>query len=439
MLGREEAPFILIVDSDPGVRWSLERGLTLSGFHVRVADSPRSALSLSKDNAIRAIFFEIIPEAGLTVELLSEVLAASDSAAIICSSVDASPDNVTDCIVRGCTKFLQRPFNLSEVRSELGRAISASAKVNVAHEVNSLIIGTSEAARELRATVQKVAQSKLNCLIRGSSGVGKDVVAREIHRLSDRRAAPFVKVNCTALPESLLESELFGYEKGAFTGADSAKPGRFSLADRGIIFLDEICDMPISIQAKLLQVTEHKQFMTVGGRTPVNVDVQLITASNAPFEQRIQKRLFRSDLFYRINEVCITVPPLIDRKVDIPVLANHFIQKHLAGETGKVPKLSTKEIETLSAWDWPGNIRELESTIKRWLFLGTLQINPSQHLNEITIAPKKELARKAAEPGLDDIIKTLEECQWNRTKAAKNLGMNYQKLRLRINQYNIVQ
>ncbi|MBL4653848.1 MAG: sigma-54-dependent Fis family transcriptional regulator, partial [Flavobacteriales bacterium] len=225
MQATEKAACILVVDSDPGVRWSLERGLAHSGFRVLVADSSESAISLSKNNTITAIFFEIMPEAGLTVEILSKVISACNSAAIVCSSIDASPHNITDCIMRGCSRFLQRPFSLGEVRSELFHAISASTKtvefkIHVPDAIDlgpSLIIGISEATRELRAMVQKVAQSNLNCLVRGSSGVGKDVVAREIHRLSSRKDNPFIKVNCTALPDQLLESELFGYEKGAFT------------------------------------------------------------------------------------------------------------------------------------------------------------------------------------------------------------------------------
>lgn len=439
----EENGRVLVVESDPGVRWSLERGLAHSGFDVLVADSPESATSLASETSINAVLFEILPEAGFTFDALSAVIYASNSDAVVCSSIDASPNNIMECLRRGGACFLQRPFSLGEIRSELHQAIASSQTNRQAHSSHtdneSLIIGESEAAQKLRAMVRKVAESKLNCLIRGSSGVGKDVVAREIHRLSSRREKPLVKVNCTALPEPLLESELFGYEKGAFTGADTAKPGRFMLADRGIIFLDEICDMPMSIQAKLLQVTEHKQFMTLGGKEPVNVDVQLISASNAPFEQRIQDREFRSDLFFRINEISITVPTLSERSEDIPILAKHFIQKHRDTRSGKRRELTNQELDRLCAWDWPGNIRELESTIKRWMVLGNLQIGSQSSQNGKPKESTTTSNSKSGEPSMADIIKVLEECQWNRTQAAKTLGINYQTLRRRIAQHNIVQ
>lgn len=443
-----KTPGVLVIDSDPGVRWSLERGLSRSGYRVVVASTAESAVSLAQDNGVSAILIEIMPEAGLTVEVLSRVISSCNATAIVCSSVDASPHIVTECVKRGTSSFLQRPFSLGEVRAELFRALAAAQDGaqallqggDAADQGPSLIVGVSQAVQELRTVVLQVARSNLNCLIRGDSGVGKDVVAREIHRLSPRNDRPFVKVNCTALPEPLLESELFGYEKGAFTGATTSKPGRFSLADQGIIFLDEICDMPMSIQAKLLQVTEQKQFTKLGGRAPLDVDVQILSASNAPFEQRLEDRSFRHDLFFRLNEICISVPPLAVRKEDIPLLAHHFVQKHGVNQTGQSPELSTADIEALCSWDWPGNVRELESAIKRWLALGKLQVGPDPHPNGRVYTAnfsKQELPRKPDEPSLRRISEVLDECQWNRTKAARVLGLSYQSLRRRISQYNL--
>ena len=309
---------VLVVESDPGVRWSLERGLSHSGYRVEVADTPERAVSLSRGNNFSAVLMEILPEAAFTVEVLSEVLSSLNPPVIVCSSGNVSPHTVMDCIQRGASGFLLRPFSLGEVRAELHRALLENRNIDsvssqggsAANQEPSLIVGVSQAIQELRGTIWQVAQSNLNCLIRGDSGVGKDVVAREIHRLSSRSDKPFVKVNCTALPEQLLESELFGYEKGAFTGATTSKPGRFTLADQGLIFLDEICDVPLSIQAKLLQVIEHKEFTKLGGLASEKVDVQIISASNAPFEERLNENSFRHDLFFRLNEICISVPPL---------------------------------------------------------------------------------------------------------------------------------
>jgi transcriptional regulator with PAS, ATPase and Fis domain len=300
--------------------------------------------------------------------------------------------------------------------------------------------------QELRATIKEVAQTDLNCLIRGESGTGKDMVAREIHRLSRRCDKPFIKVNCTALPEQLLESELFGFEKGAFTGAVASKPGRFELAHRGIIFLDEIGDMHPNLQAKLLQVIEHKEFMKLGGRRSIKVDVQIIAATNADLEARTKDGSFRADLYFRLNEVCIWVPALSTRKEDVPILVRHFIQKHgrFSGEADA--KISIEEVAMLTEHHWPGNVRELESAIKRWLALGRKSFGelteaggrvprrPTWAVGQSAMAPDP---REEATDEADRIREALERCLWNRRRAADLLGISYQTLRRRIEQYGL--
>lgn len=445
---------VLVLESDAGIRWSLERGLSHSGYQVKVASSPSTAIEYVQNNGVSAVLMEIMPEAGLTVELLSRLLTCGSAPVVLCSSVDAAPHIVMECIQRGASGFLPRPFSLGEVRTELYRALTSrrdtrlepSKGENGPEKEPSLVVGVSQAIQELRSIIRQVAQTDLNCLIRGESGVGKDVVAREIHRLSYRRNKPFVKVNCTALPEQLLESELFGFEKGAFTGATAPKPGRFTLADKGIIFLDEIADVPMNLQAKLLQVIEHKEFTMLGGVSTIKVDTQIITATNAPIEERIQERQFRHDLFFRLNEICIRVPPLSERKEDIPLLARHFIQKHGDSKHKNVrPELSYREIEALCAWTWPGNIRELESTIKRWLTLGQLQIGPAsyQEYNNSNGYRGNDAAATEPEadpddPSPDQIREVLESCQWNRRKACEAMGISYQALRRRIIKYGLM-
>ena len=444
----------LVVESDAGIRWSLERGLSHSGYQVKVASTPSHAIEYAQNNGVTAVLMEIMPEAGFTVELLSRLLTIGGAPVVLCSSVDASPHIIMECVQRGASGFLPRPFSLGEVRTELYRALTARRDMiatlpgadNVPDREPSLIVGVSQAIQELRSIIRQVAQTDLNCLIRGESGVGKDVVAREIHRLSYRRSKPFVKVNCTALPEQLLESELFGFEKGAFTGATAPKPGRFTLADKGIIFLDEICDVPMSLQAKLLQVIEHKEFTMLGGVSTIRVDTQIVAATNASIEERIQERQFRHDLFFRLNEICIRVPPLSERKEDIPLLARHFIQKHGDHKhKGIKPDLSYREIEALCAWSWPGNIRELESTIKRWLTLGQLQIGPSSYQEHTSIIGQNEDGAPSEaetdpnDPSPDQIREVLESCQWNRRKACETLGISYQALRRRIIKYGLMQ
>ncbi len=445
----KNAANLLLVESDPGVRWSLERGLTHSGYHVKSATTPDQAIELAQHNGIASILMEIRPESGFTMDVLSRLMNTGNGPVVLCSSVHASPRLVMDCVQRGASGFLPRPFSLGEVRAELHRAVKARRKVAPMAEGDtdqepSLLVGVSQAMQELRVVIRQVAQTNLNCLIRGESGVGKDVVAREIHRLSPRRDMPFVKVNCTALPEQLLESELFGYEKGAFTGAAAPKPGRFMLADKGAIFLDEICDVPTSVQAKLLQVIEHKEFTKLGGKKSVKVDVQIIAATNAPIEQRILDRFFRQDLFFRLNEICIRVPPLAERKEDIPLLVRHFVQKHRELDRRNAPDITPEEMAALCEWHWPGNVRELESTVKRWLTLGQLHIGPDAYRERTRSAgggaatPLENGADGTDEASPERILEVLEKCQWNRRKACQVLNMSYQTLRRRILKYNLI-
>lgn len=447
---------ILIMDTDPGVRWALERGLSHSGYFVCTATTAEQAIRAASEDHFAAILMELMPEAGLTFEALSSVISAPHAPRVICVSIDAAPHTVIECMRRGAVGFLPKPFNLAAVRAELAKALRTQADDaskmgpddGTAKYESSLLIGVSPPIQELRALIRQVAQTDLNCLVRGESGTGKDLVAREIHRLSARRAHPFIKVNSGALPEQLLESELFGYEKGAFTGASAPKPGRFSLANKGIIFLDEICEIPLSIQAKLLQVIEHKEFTKLGGRHSVHVDVQIVAATNADIEQRLREGAFRQDLYFRLNEVCVWVPALRERREDIPLLIRHFIHKysHLTG--GKPVDLPGEDIAALCDYDWPGNVRELENTTKRWMALSKRGTTPlsSQVLfgegfqpSSMPAAPARKTDAEAAEPEPELIRRTLEKCQWHRQKAAQELGMSYQALRRRIIKYKLDQ
>jgi len=277
---------VLVLDTDPGVGWALEKGLEASGYVVTIVNNVDDAFRAAGQEERDALVMEYLPEAGLTFETLRMLGDACPGACVICTSIDSAPKIVIECMRQGAADFLPKPFSLGELRSALARALAsgddettytrnrpASPRPKEEGDSASLLIGISPAIQELRAYIEQVASTDLNCLIRGESGTGKDMVAREIHRMSARSDKPFVKVNCTALPEQLLESELFGYEKGAFTGAVTSKPGRFELANNGIIFLDEIGDMHPNLQAKLLQVIEHKEFTKLGGTKHMNVDV----------------------------------------------------------------------------------------------------------------------------------------------------------------------
>jgi two-component system, NtrC family, response regulator AtoC len=441
---------LLLADTDPGLCWSLDKGLQLSGYEVRVAKMPKGLLDPAALLWADCVLMELIPEAGIHFNTLSDVLALARTTPVVCTSIDPMPEVVIECMRQGATDFLAKPFGLAEVRRVLGGVFDRIAPTQVAESdktptSSSPLVGVSPAMQELRKFIQQVAQTSLNCLIRGESGVGKDVVAQEIHRLSSRNDKPFVKVNCTALPESLLESELFGYEKGAFTGASTAKPGRFSLANEGVIFLDEIGDMHGGLQAKILQVIEHKEFTPVGSAQTKRVDVQIIAATNVDLEEKASKGEFRKDLYFRLNEIGIWVPPLRERREDVPFLVRHFLQKHEKNAVAESLHISGEELEELSKHDWPGNVREMENMIKRWLVLGK-QMPQSGLFTRSHANPKPQRKQPAAllpskpeegEPGREEICAALEKFQWNRKKAAESLGMGYQALRRRIDRYDL--
>jgi two-component system response regulator AtoC len=445
---------VVIVETDPGVQWSLKKGLERSGYEVEAVATLSAALRVLEAGPAAVVVMELAPEAGLDYEALSALIETAGSPQVVCVSVDSSPAVVVECMRRGAGDFLLKPFGLAEMRGVINRSLQRRPPKSVLESGSlsedpeggpSLLVGISQAIQDLRKLVLRAARTDLNCLIRGESGVGKDIVARELHRLSKRRDKPFVKVNCTALPENLLESELFGYEKGAFTGADSAKPGLFQMADGGIIFLDEIGDMHPYVQAKILQVIEHKEFTKLGGSKSVKVDVQIVTATNADLEQKLARGQFRNDLYFRLNEVYIMVPPLAERKEDVPLLIHHFLGKHDQYGDGSTGELSSDDSARLSAYDWPGNVRELESTIKRWLALGKSSsvlpgAPPPSRAVEPSTTPGKPTSRKAVnkvELTSEMVLEALQDHTWNRRKAAEALGVSYSAIRRFIDKHEL--
>lgn len=451
---------IMVADTDPGVCWALEKGLRLSGYDVRTARTTEEFLRFLKEERFDCVLVELLPDVGLTQDIVSSAITLAGTAPVICTSADPSPDIVIDCMRRGAADFLAKPYSLAEVRAVVSTALKKSAPPPLlggdaepgGDGNSSRLVGVSPAMSNLWTFVKRVAETNLNCLIRGESGVGKDMIAREIHRMSRRSTKPFVKVNCTALPETLLESELFGYERGSFTGASSAKPGRFSLAHEGVIFLDEIGEMQASLQAKILEVIEHKEFTTVGGTRSTKVDVQIIAATNADLEKNTAAGTFRKDLYFRLNEISIWVPPLRERKEDVPFLVQHFIRKHARHATTRNLHITGEDLRVLSEYAWPGNVREIENTIKRWLVLGKQALIPaltqaSENAEpplpprgdnivprRAEPAPKREATSEAAP---EEILAVLEQSRWNRKKAAEALGISYQALRHRIEKYGL--
>lgn len=314
------------------------------------------------------------------------------------------------------------------------------------------LVGQSTSILEIKELICRIAPTELTVLITGESGTGKDIIARTIHQLSSRRDKAFVKINCAALPETLLEAELFGYEKGAFTGAHGAKPGRFEFAHSGTIFLDEIGEMSSFLQAKLLQVIEEKRFMRLGGRKDIEVDVRLIAATNREVEKSLAEGSLRYDLYYRLTEATMSVSPLRERKEDIPLLIHHFLEKYSHHYQVECPSLSSPTLSMVSEYDWPGNIRELENAVKRMVVFNgenvlaavandrRRKIEPTEE--EITdkevqreeeLFSLKEISKEASlKAEREAILTALTKARWNRVKAAKELRVSYKTLLSRI-------
>lgn len=311
---------------------------------------------------------------------------------------------------------------------------------------DEVIFGSSEAMKAVRNKVEKVASANVPVLIQGESGTGKEILAKLIHKLSPWEDGPFVKVNCPAIPATLLESELFGYERGAFTGAYGTKPGRVELANRGTLFLDEISELESSLQAKLLQLLQDGQFCRIGAQEDRRVEVRLLCATNRQLEQEIDTGTFRQDLYYRINVLNISLPPLRERRMDIPVLFAYFLESHSRAYKLQPPPISSQVMQLLQRYDWPGNIRELENLVKRFVILGSEEaitselVSHSQTHFSARVAqgesvPLKEITRQAVqELERKIILQVLQANHWNRKQSARKLKISYRALLYKIRQ-----
>jgi transcriptional regulator with PAS, ATPase and Fis domain len=302
------------------------------------------------------------------------------------------------------------------------------------------IVGVSRNIEKIKEVIEHVANTGLNTIIYGESGVGKEVVAQKLYHKSSRKGQPFVKINCAALPEGLLESELFGYERGAFTGADQKKRGKFELANKGVLFLDEIGDMSLPLQSKLLHVLQSGEFAPLGSEKEFRTDTWVIAATNHDLEKEIETGSFRRDFFYRINVIKLRIPPLRDRKEDIPLLIEHFLDKYSQETTKHVDSLTARAQESLRQYDWPGNVRELENAIERAVVLSksrTLGPDDFSFLYSSPSEGREFEAKSLREVEKHHIAKTLETTDWNVTRAAKILGINRVTLHKKIKRFDL--
>jgi two-component system, NtrC family, response regulator HydG len=369
---------LLVADDDPAVRESLERALTREGYSVVVAPDGQAALERLQAGGIDLVLSDLKMPGLNGLELLPRAKAVAPDIDFIMLTAFGTVEEAVKAMKEGATDFITKPFQRAQlmkvVRQALERRSLIAQNRALQQRLDDLLrqgnmIGVSPAFRRMMTLVQQVADSSATVLIQGESGTGKELVARAIHERSPRRNGPFVAVNCAALPETLLESELFGYERGAFTGAAGRKEGRFELADGGTLFLDEVADLSPVTQPKILRVLQEGEFERVGGTKTIRVDVRIVTATNQDLAALVRDRRFREDLFYRLNVITIVAPPLRDRKEDIPVIAQHFLRVYAAKNNRSLEGFSEEALGCLEAYSWPGNVRELENVVERAVVL----------------------------------------------------------------------
>jgi two-component system response regulator HydG len=440
---------LLVADDDPGLRESLQRTLTRAGYQVVLATDGRAALERLRGGGMDLVLTDLkMP--GLTgIEVLRAAKAIAPDVDVILLTAFGTVEEAVSAMKDGAYDFITKPFRGEQLLKLVAKALERRALIEqnraLQRQLEDLrgkgqVIGGSPAFRRMTTLINQVADSSATVLIQGESGTGKELVARAIHERSPRHAGPFVAVNCAALPETLLESELFGYEKGAFTGAAGRKEGRFEIADGGTLFLDEVADLSPLTQPKILRVLQEGEFERVGGTKTIRADVRIVTATNQDLAQMVKDKRFREDLFYRLNVITITVPPLRERREDIRVLAQHFLRVYAAKNSRKLEGFTDEAIRRLEAYAWPGNVRELENVIERGVVLarGSLVdlVDLPEEIAGATPLPEGVLSIRIGTPLAEVERRLLEETlrstKGNRTLTAKLLGIDpktvYRKL-----------
>ncbi len=444
---------IIILEDDLIVRKSLEQQLRYRRYDVASASTIAGAQELlTRDNFDLMIVDVRLPD-GEGTALLKQLQLRPVKPLVVMISGFGTVDLAVECMSNGAFTFLTKPFSPEQLAVTLKKAEEHTQLVKVNQflsraedeDSGSELIGRSQSIEQLRQLIRKVARTQATVLIQGESGTGKELVARALYRQSPRANAPFIKVNCAAIPENLIESEFFGHEKGAFTGALNKREGRFELAHGGTILLDEISEISSTLQAKLLRVLQEREFERVGGNRTVKVDVRVIATTNRHLEESVERKEFRQDLFFRLNVVPIVVSPLRDRKEDVPLLADQFLQRFARKHGVEVHRISNECFAAFEVHAWPGNVRELQNVIERAVILcsegGVLE---PAHLG---LAPKGVKAASTTENSVSEfcslseiekrhILAALERSKGNRTHAARLLGISIRTLRNKLNEYN---
>ncbi len=447
---------VLLVEDDPDARPALKRALESQGYAILAAADGPQALSCLKENEIDLMLCDMVLPGGVDgMRIFEACRKLRPDAMVIFMTAHGTVELAVKAMKEGAYDFLEKPLNLDRLRALVARALEKKDLVAENQRLRdelfgtedfSGMIGTSPSMREVFRMVRQVAPTNAHVLVLGESGTGKELVANALHRASPRAERPLVKVNCSALPEGLLESELFGHVKGAFTGAVADRKGRFELADSGTLFLDEIGDVAPAIQVKLLRVLQAGEFERVGGTRTMKADVRLVTATNADLEKGVKEGRIREDFYYRIKGVTLRIPPLRDRREDIPLLAGHFVAKACAEAKRPPMRIDPDVTDALKRHSWPGNVRQLESVLRTSVVLA----KPGQNVLTADLLPAEiASAREASDlvtipagTRLEDverllIEKTLAREGGNKTKAAKALGIGVRTLYRKMDEYRI--
>ncbi|PKN33656.1 MAG: sigma-54-dependent Fis family transcriptional regulator [Deltaproteobacteria bacterium HGW-Deltaproteobacteria-19] len=455
-----EATHVLVVDDDPSMRDALSESLEICGFEVDTAEDGAVALKMFAEGKYDVVVTDMrMPRVG-GMDVLREIKRQSPGTPVILATAYGTVNTAVEAMKEGASEFITKPFTLDDLEFIIRNVLAsheAPGKVEFDPAVGPAgqagIITADPTILEMLNLLRRVADSRSTVLIQGESGTGKELFARFVYLNSGRNGKPFVAVNCAAIPQQLLESEMFGYEKGAFTGAVQRKIGKFELAHGGTLLLDEIGDMDVNLQAKLLRVIQESKVDRVGGREPVPVDVRIIVTTNVDLKKAAEDMKFRRDLYWRLSVIPVKIPALRERRNDVPLLAAHFLQKYSQVNGRPAPALDRESQDLLLRYDWPGNVRELENVMERAVLLCEEGIVRPEHLHlegfqdERTASPAPVLpvqppGKAPPTPGMTlrdaekaMIFKTLKEVNGNRTTASKILGISVRTMRNKLHEY----
>lgn len=459
----EDKKLILVADDDESIRGLLRTFLSSEGFDTADAKSGRDVIPAINKHRPDLVIMDVRMPGMSGLDVLDQMKRLHiDDIPVLTMTAYGTSNVAIEAIQRGAYDYVTKPFELDDLLITVRRTLDHRDLARRVRAVDETIrdpldniIGNSAPMQHVYKTIGRVARSEASILVTGESGTGKELVAGAMHFNSNRRNGPYVKVPCASLTESLLESELFGHEAGSFTSAVKTRKGRFEMADKGTIFLDEIGEMSLNTQKKLLRVLQEKEFERVGSNTPIKIDVRVIAATNRDLGEEVADGRFREDLYYRLNVIALELPPMRERMDDLPLLVEHFLQKYRNDSPDNSPRISEEALEAMMGYHWPGNVRELENTVHRAIILARGSVITPAHI-QFTGAPGKREAeidqdiadQVAAGTSLKDIVATterqaiqaaLQQASGNRTQAAKRLGINRGLLYAKIREFELAQ